>query len=163
MASGGGGPEGLGGSLSVVALAVEGGTGRRGPREGLVGVGDHGPTPAVGDAMVVTAGEGQQGEVGVAVVSVPLVDVVGVAPLDGPVAAREDAATVAHGEGDALSRGGDALATSEVERYAGLVSPLLPVAVHRPSPQGPDALFESADIDRLVQVLSDVRHNAEVA
>lgn len=31
------------------------------------------------------------------------------------------------------------------------------------SPQGPDALFESAYIDRLVQVLSDVRHNAEVA
>ena len=31
------------------------------------------------------------------------------------------------------------------------------------NPQGPDALFESADVDRLLAVVADVRHRAEVA
>jgi type I restriction enzyme R subunit len=31
------------------------------------------------------------------------------------------------------------------------------------SPTGPDALFESADVDRLLAVVADIRHNAEAA
>jgi type I restriction enzyme, R subunit len=31
------------------------------------------------------------------------------------------------------------------------------------SPQGPESLFTEPEIDRLVQVLADVRHNADVA
>lgn len=31
------------------------------------------------------------------------------------------------------------------------------------SPEGPDALFESADVDRLLEVLADVRRRAEAA
>src|SRR5690606_1423577 len=31
------------------------------------------------------------------------------------------------------------------------------------SPTGPDALFESDDVDRMLHVVTDVRHNAEVA
>ena len=31
------------------------------------------------------------------------------------------------------------------------------------SPTGPDALFESDDVDRMLQVVTDIRHNAEVA
>ncbi len=31
------------------------------------------------------------------------------------------------------------------------------------SPTGPDALFESNDVDRMLQVVTDIRHNAEVA
>jgi len=31
------------------------------------------------------------------------------------------------------------------------------------SPHGPDALFESGDVDRLLQVVAEVRRRAEVA
>jgi type I restriction enzyme R subunit len=31
------------------------------------------------------------------------------------------------------------------------------------SPQGPDALFESSDVDRLLQVVAEVRRRAEAA
>jgi hypothetical protein len=88
-----------------------------GPGEVVLVVDGEGPAGAVGDAVVVSAEQGEVVEVGWAAV-LPVVDVVGVAPLWWCVAAWEGAAAVACGEGAALAGGGVAFAVSECQRDA---------------------------------------------
>ena len=65
-------------------------------------------------AMVETAGEGEIFDVGSAAVG-PRVDVVGFAPVGGPVAGWEGTAPVAGGEGEALGGAGGAAGAAEVQ------------------------------------------------
>ncbi len=78
--------------------------------------------------MVASAQEDTAVEVGVAVVGVPEVEVVGVAPLGWAVASGEGAAAVAQREGVALAAGVLADEASEVHGFA--------VAVEHEAPEG---------------------------
>ena len=70
--------------------------------------------------VVAAAEQGEVVQVGGSAAG-PVVEVVGVAPVVGPVTAGEDASAVAVDEGAALGGGDDAGAASEVEDFGAAV------------------------------------------
>ena len=108
----------------VVSLGFEEATGGGPPSEpDFVGVSGvlipgHGPAGPVGDSVVVPAQQSEVFDVGRAV-CVPVVGVVGVAPVSGSAAAGEEAAAVADRKGPALMAVGAAEGAAHSQRVAG--------------------------------------------
>jgi hypothetical protein len=83
-----------------------------------VGLSLESPAPLMHRPMMSPAHQGQVGQVGRAAME-PVLEMVGLTPAQGPVTAREDTATVAHGQSGALGGLDDPGGPPHVQRLAG--------------------------------------------
>ena len=85
--------------------------------EAAVGAADQLPALLMHGPMMGPAHHGQIGQVGRATIH-PVVEMMGVAPGQGPIAAREDTTPVPHGQGGPLRRGHNPGSSADIQRQA---------------------------------------------